>query len=57
MYLFEKVMCFMVTEHCDCEDNTHSNCYVLKYSEIVLPNTCNPLKHYKLHHYWYIYPI
>ena len=30
---------------CDCEDKTNSNCYVLKYSEIVVPDTFNPLKH------------
>ena len=28
---------------CDCEDKTYSNCYVLKYSEIVLPDTLNAL--------------
>ena len=30
---------------CDCKDNTCSNCYVLKFSEIVLPDTLNLLKH------------
>ena len=30
---------------CDCENKTYSKTYVLKYSEIVLPVTLNPLKH------------
>ena len=30
---------------CDCVDKTYFNCYVLKYSEIILPHTLNPLKH------------
>ena len=30
---------------CDCVDKTYSNWYVLKYFEIVLPDTLNPLKH------------
>ena len=29
----------------DCVDKTYSNWYVLKYSEIVFPDTLNPLKH------------
>ena len=45
MYFFVNVKCFVGKNGCDCEDKTYSNCYVLKYLEIVLPDTLNPLKH------------
>ena len=35
----------LLTKGCDGEDNTYYNWYVLKYSENVLPDTLNPLKH------------
>ena len=49
---FRKCDVFHGKNGCDCEDmvviaklETYSNCYVLKYSEIVLPDTLNPLKY------------
>ena len=42
---FLKFYVFHGKNGCGCEDKTYSNCYVLKYSEIVLPETLNPLKH------------
>ena len=42
---FRKFDVFHGKNGCDCEDKTYSNCYGLKYSEIVLHDTLNPLKH------------
>ena len=42
---FRKFGAFHGKNGCDCEDKTYSKYYVLKYSEIVLPDTLNPLKH------------
>ena len=42
---FRKFDVFCGKNGCDYEDKTYSNCYVLKYSEIVLPDTLNPLVH------------
>ena len=42
---FRKIDVFHDKNDCDCKDKTYSNCYGLKYSEIVLPDNLNPLKH------------
>ena len=42
---FRKFDVFHGKNDCDCEDKTYSNCYVLKYSEIVVSDTLNPLKY------------
>ena len=41
---FRKFDVFHGNNGCDCENKTYSICYVLKYSEIVFPDTSNPLK-------------
>ena len=42
---FRKFDVFHGKHGCDSEDKTYSNCYVLKYSQIDLPDNVNPLKH------------
>ena len=45
MYFFRKFDVFPGKNVCDCEDKAYSNCHGLKYSEIVLPDILNPIKH------------
>ena len=40
---FRKFDVFHGKTDCDCEDKTYSNCYVLKYSEIVVSDTLQSL--------------